>query len=188
MGQIDHATDRQMFRTEQPTMTAAMIVAIASAAALLGAWFFQYAVGLAPCPLCLEQRVPYYFAVPLAAMIMLGVSYGASPRVLTFALLAIAAGMLWNAGLGVYHSGVEWKWWAGPQECSGAPNFGSGGNILDRLNQVHIVRCDEAAWRDPILGLSLAGYNVLVSLGIAAVAVWGAVAGHRAYGSSSLSQ
>ena len=85
--------DRPMIDTRQPTMTAAVTIAIVGAAALLGAWFFQYAIGLAPCPLCLEQRIAYYFAIPLAAMIMLGISYGATPRILMLALLAIAAGM-----------------------------------------------------------------------------------------------
>lgn len=166
--------DRPMLDNREPAMTAAVIIAIVGAAAILGALFFQYAIGLAPCPLCLEQRIAYYFAIPLAAMVMLGISYGATPKILTLALLAIAAGMLWNAGLGVYHAGVEWKWWLGPQECSGATNFGTG-SIMDRLNNVRIVRCDVAAWRDPVLGLSLAGYNVLISLALAGVALWGAL-------------
>ena len=52
-------------------------------------------------------------------MVVLGDQVGASRKVLIAALIAIAAGMLWNAGLGVYHSGIEWQWWPGPQECSG---------------------------------------------------------------------
>ena len=168
----------------RPALLAAYIIAIVGAAALLGAWFFQYAVGLAPCPLCLEQRVAYYFAIPLAAMIALGVTYGATPKVLQLALLAIAVAMLWNAGLGVYHSGIEWKWWDGPQECSGIPTFGTVNDLQEQLKRSRIVRCDEAAWR--FLGLSLAGYNVLISLALAAVAVRGALA--KAQGSSSVSQ
>ena len=168
-------------------MQAAVVIAIVGAAALLGAWYFQYVIGLSPCPLCLEQRVAYYFAIPLAALVMLGVSYGATPKVLQVALLAIAAAMLWNAGLGVYHSGIEWKWWPGPQECSGTLSFGNIDDILERAKRASVVRCDEAAWR--FLGLSLAGYNALISLGIAAVAIWGALVKRSiAYGSSSVSQ
>ena len=130
-------------------------------------------LGLPPCPLCLEQRYAYYVAIPLAAMVLLGLSVGSSRKVLMLALLAIAAAMLWNAGLGVYHSGVEWHWWPGPQDCSGAaPNFSAGGSLLDQINRTRVVRCDEAAWR--FLGLSLAGYNVLISLTLAVVAAWGA--------------
>jgi disulfide bond formation protein DsbB len=99
--------------------------------------------------------------------------------VLIAALAVIAAGMLWNAGLGVYHSGVEWHLWAGPRDCSGElEGLGSATDLLNRLERVNVVRCDEAAWR--FLGLSLAGYNVIISLALAAVAVWGVIAGRRA--------
>jgi disulfide bond formation protein DsbB len=81
---------------------------------------------------------------------------------------------------------VEWKLWAGPLECSGALNdLGTAGNLLERVQTTRIVRCDEAAWR--FLGLSLAGYNVLISLALAVIAGAGAWASAR-YGSSSVSQ
>jgi disulfide bond formation protein DsbB len=124
------------------------------------------------------EHLAYYFAIPLAAMVLLGVSVGSSRKVQIAALVAIAAAMLWNAGLGVYHSGVEWQWWPGPQDCSGAtPNFSAGGSLLEQIKKTRVVRCDEAAWR--FLGLSLAGYNVLISLALAAIAVWGAVSAWR---------
>src|SRR5215218_749531 len=186
-------TDR-VFETlrQQPMALAAAGIAVIGLAAILGAYFFQYVLGLPPCPLCLEQRVAYYVAIPLAAMVLLGLSVGSSRKVITLALLAIAAAMLWNAGLGAYHSGVEWQWWQGPQDCSGAmPNFNAGGSLLDQINKTRVVRCDEAAWR--FLGLSLAGYNVLISLALACVAAWGAAGAWRtpdgkdSYGSSSVS-
>jgi disulfide bond formation protein DsbB len=153
---------------------------------MAGFFFFQYVLGYPPCPLCLEQRIAYYVAVPLAAFILLGLSVNSSRKVLMLALVAIAAAMVYNAGLGVYHSGVEWHWWPGPQDCSGAtPNFSSGGSLLDQMNKARVIRCDEAAWR--FLGLSLAGYNVIVSLLVAAIALWGVLA-TRAQGSSSESQ
>ena len=81
-------------------------------------------------------------------------------------------------GSATYHAGVEWKWWAGPTECSGAlDNLGSAGDLLKQLESISVVRCDEAAWR--FLGLSLAGYNVLISLALAAIAGWGFVMGLR---------
>src|SRR3954451_18434862 len=167
--------DRTFELMQEPIALAAAGVAVLGLAAILGAYFFQYVVGLPPCPLCLEQRVAYYVAIPLAAMILLGLSVNSSRKVLLLALFAIAAAMLWNAGLGVYHSGVEWKWWPGPQDCSGAvPNFSAGGSLLDQMNKTRVVRCDEAAWR--FLGVSLAGYNVLVSLTLAVIALWGVAA------------
>src|SRR5262245_46783044 len=131
-----------------PIALAAIIVAAVGIATILGAWVFQYGFGLAPCPLCLRQRDAYYVAIPLAALIALGVSVGASRKVLIAALIAIAAAMTWNAGLGVYHAGIEWKWWAGPSDCSGPiASFGSAGGLLKQMQTTSVVRCDEAPWR-----------------------------------------
>jgi len=172
------------FVRAQPVVAAAVAVATIGVATILGAYYFQYVLGYRPCPLCLEQRFAYYFAIPLAAMILLGVTVGSSRKVMLLALLAIVAVMLWNAGLGAYHSGVEWHWWPGPQDCSGAtPNFGAGGSLIDQINRTRVVRCDEAAWR--FLGLSLAGYNVLISLLLAAIAACGARALFRQKDASS---
>jgi disulfide bond formation protein DsbB len=169
---MPHSTS-SMFAS-RPILSAAIAVAVAGAATIVGAWFFQYGLGLNPCPLCLEQRYAYYFAVPLAVMVALGDHAGASRKVLIGACVAIAAGMLWNAGLGVYHSGVEWRWWAGPQECSGAlGDLGSAGGLADKLKSISVVRCDEAAWR--FLGLSLAGYNALISIVLAVITGWAVV-------------
>ncbi len=169
---------------ERPVASAAVAIAAVGAATILGAWIFQYGFGFKPCPLCLEQRYAYYFAIPLAVMVLLGDQVGASRKVLLAALLAIALGMAWNAGLGVYHAGVEWKWWAGPQECSGAlEDLGSAGGLLNKLQSISVVRCDDAAWR--FLGLSLAGYNALISLALAAVAVWAATLEWRRMRSSN---
>ena len=103
--------------------------------------------------------------------------------------------MLWNAGLAAYHAGVEWKWWAGPQDCCGRAraDLGPPADLLKQLGRSRVVRCDEAAWR--FLGLSLAGYNVLISLALARHRRAGALRLARAavqttelYGSSSVSQ
>jgi disulfide bond formation protein DsbB len=86
------------------------------------------------------------------------------------ALLTLAA--LGNAVLGTYHAGVEWKFWQGPTDCTGPiGNLGSAGGLLERLDTVKVVRCDEIQWT--FLGLSLAGYNVLISLLMAAIGAWG---------------
>jgi disulfide bond formation protein DsbB len=168
----------------EPVASAALVVAACGALTIAGAWFFQLVIGLAPCPLCLEQRWPYYWGIPLALLVALGAHYGANRKVLVGGLAILVLVMLWGAGLAAYHAGVEWKWWAGPQDCSGAGFTGaSAGNLLQQMKSVRVVRCDEAAWR--FLGLSLAGYNVLISLALAGIAAWGAV---RAYGSSSVSQ
>ena len=157
-----------------PAATAAAVVALGGAATLLGAWFFQYVLGYPPCPLCLEQRIPYYVAVPLGAIVATAAARSAPRRLVTGGLAVLALAMLIGAALGVYHAGVEWKWWAGPQDCSGPLDPLGSGNLLRQLQSINIVRCDEAPWR--FLGLSLAGYNALISLVLAAVAAWGMVA------------
>jgi disulfide bond formation protein DsbB len=155
-----------------PALTAALAIAIVAAATLAGAWFFQLVLDIRPCPLCLEQRYAYYLAVPIGALTALAVARGA-PRAVIYAGLAIlAAAALGNAWLGAYHAGVEWGFWTGPTDCTGpVGNLGSAGNLLERLDTVKVIRCDEVQWR--FLGLSLAGYNVLISLLMAAVAAWG---------------
>jgi disulfide bond formation protein DsbB len=157
-----------------PVLTAALAILAVAAATLAGAWFFQLVLDIRPCPLCLEQRYAYYLAVPLAALIAIG-ARGDVPRpVLLVGLAILAIAVLGNAGLGAYHAGVEWGFWQGPTECTGpVGNLGSAGNLLQRLDSVKVIRCDEVQWR--FLGLSLAGYNVLISLLMAAIAAWGIV-------------
>jgi disulfide bond formation protein DsbB len=156
-----------------PQRTAAAVLAVGGALTICGFFFFQYVLGYPPCPLCLDQRMSYYVAVPLACLLWLGAGHGASRKVLVLGFVAVALVMLWNTGLSAYHAGVEWKFWQGPIDCSGPiKSFGSAGSLLNSLNDIKIVRCDVAAWR--FLGLSLAGYDALVSLALAAVAAFGA--------------
>jgi disulfide bond formation protein DsbB len=169
-----------------PAVTAALIVALVGAAAIGGAWFFEFVLHYQPCPLCLEQRVPYYIGIPLALIVAIAASRGAPRRLVIGGLIVLAALMLWTCGIAIYHAGVEWKLWAGPPDCSGAATLGPAGGLMDRLKDIIVVRCDEAAWR--FLGISLAGYNAVISAALAAVALVGARATAKNYGSSSVSQ
>ena len=162
-----------------PALSAALAVALIAAATLAGAWFFQLVLGIVPCPLCLEQRYAYYLAVPLGLLVALLAAKDAPRPVLLAGLAVLLLAALANAWLGTYHAGVEWKFWQGPTDCTGpVGNFGAAGSLLDRLDSVKVIRCDEVQWR--FLGLSLAGYNVLISLLMAAIAAWGLVSAKRA--------
>jgi disulfide bond formation protein DsbB len=166
-------------RATNPALTAALAVAVIAAATLAGAWYFQLVRGLVPCPLCLEQRYAYYLAVPLGVLVAIAAARGVPRGIVLAGLALLVLAALGNAGLGTYHAGVEWKFWPGPTECTGPiGNFGSAANLLEQLDKVKVVRCDEVQWT--FLGLSLAGYNVLISLLIAAVALWGLVSARRA--------
>lgn len=167
----DHAVASPLSQTN-PALGAALVIAAVGAAAIGGAWFFQFVLKYQPCPLCLEQRLPYYIGIPLALIVALA-AWRRAPRVLVIGGLIVLAGlMLWTCEIAVFHAGVEWKLWAGPTECSGAATLGPAGGLLNRLQDIVVVRCDEAAWR--FLGISLAGYNALISSALAAIALWGA--------------
>ncbi|MEZ5785533.1 MAG: disulfide bond formation protein B [Xanthobacteraceae bacterium] len=167
-------TDRGSSGLRSPAVAAALIVAAASAGTLIGAYIFQYVVEIPPCPLCLEQRIPHYIAVPLGLAVAVAAAKGAPRWLVTAGLAALTLALLTTAGIGLYHAGVEWKLWAGPADCSGPiTSFGEAGSLLQQMQQATVVRCDEVLFR--FLGLSLAGYNAVVSLILAGLSGWALV-------------
>ncbi|NJM29076.1 MAG: disulfide bond formation protein B [Rhizobiales bacterium] len=151
---------------------AAIAVILIAAAAIIGAWNLEFA-GYSPCPLCLQQRWAYYALIPLAA-IAAGVAPIRRPLLGLMVLIGIASMIF-----GVYHSGVEWKWWPGPGTCGGSLDAGT---LLPSLDNTPVISCEDAAIR--IFGLSLAGWNAVISLAMAMIAAMG----FKNYGSSSVSQ
>ena len=149
--------------------TAALLVVAGSALALAAAWYFQLVVGLAPCPLCLDQRIAYYVAVPLG-LVAYGAARGGRVRVAQVILGLLGLAMVINMGIAIFHAGVEWRLWEGPTACTGAPVM--TGNVLGALKGARVPRCDEAAWR--LFGLSMAGWNALIAAGLAVVTFTGA--------------
>jgi len=134
-------------------------------ALILGALGFQYLGRLPPCEMCMWQRYPHIAAAAIGLGGGLLLRFGLLDRKLGTALAALVALLIAISGvLGVYHAGVEWHWWAGPSACTGSAFRFTG--KLDLTEPV--VMCDVAAWR--LFGLSLAGYNALISLGTAALA------------------
>jgi disulfide bond formation protein DsbB len=159
-------------RNSSSAFFAALTIAIVAALTLAGAWFFQLVLDIRPCPLCLEQRYGWYLALPLGALLAFAAARGAPRPLLVAGLGLLALAALANAWLAGYHAGVEWGFWPGPTECSGPVlDLGRAGSLFDNLDRVKVIRCDEVQWR--FLGLSLAGYNVLLSLAAAALALWG---------------
>jgi disulfide bond formation protein DsbB len=158
-----------------PAVAAALAVFALAAATLVGAWYFEFVLKLPPCPLCLEERLPYHIVIPLALLMAIAAMARAPQKLLTVGFAAIIVTVLCGAALGAYHAGVEWHFWAGPTDCSGPlTDLTTGGSVLSQLQSIHVVRCDEAAWR--FLGISLAGYNVLICLAMAALAGYGVAA------------
>ena len=142
------------------------LIIIAAACATLGsAFLFQYVGGLAPCVLCVYQRYPYGVA---AALGLLALVIGQrEPRGTVLALAALA--FLADGGIAAFHVGVERHWWEGTAACTGSVVSGAAGS-LDALRQqiLHtpVARCDRIPWS--LFGISLAGYNLLIALALAA--------------------
>ncbi len=154
----------------------ALLMLAIAAATILGALGFEHIGGYQPCALCLMQRTPYYVGVPVAALTALAIIF-AAPRPAVAALFGIfAALMLYGDGLAVYHSGVEWGFWEGPASCAPTVGVTSAADMLNQLQNAHAPSCTEAPWR--MLGLSFAGWNVLVS---ALLAVFGALGARMAW-------
>ena len=150
------------------------IFGLLAAAALAAAYTAQYVYGLEPCILCLYQRVPMFFIIAVCALgvIISGPAHGVKTR-LTLGVAALA--YLANAGIAFYHTGVERKWWASFLEGCTIPEI--KGNITDVLAQIESTppaRCDEIPWTDPLIGLSMANYNVLFCGVLALAALYAA--------------
>jgi len=141
----------------------ALLLMIAALLILAAVWIIQ-GLGYAPCELCLTERYAFYAVAPLAALTAYFANHGAKgiARAL-FNLIALV--FLANAGLAFYHVGVEQHWWPGPTACTGSLSGPVSVNDLTKqLNSVRVVNCDEVQLR--ILGLSLAGWDVVASMGL----------------------
>lgn len=161
-----------MNRLYDPFLTRWRLTAFLSAALLLAiAHGFENIGGLAPCYLCLKAREVYWVAlvVALIGMLVVRTRLGANTR--RWFNLALGLIFLFGFGLAVYHAGAEWKFWPGPTICGG------GGSIkatdlasMMQGDRIATPSCDKAAWifpEPPYPGLSMAGWNALISLKLA---------------------
>lgn len=140
----------------------ALLAALGSAGLLAGAFFFQ-ALGYAPCKMCIWQRWPHGAAIGFGVL---------AAVVAPLALWALGGALsaLTTAGIGVYHSGVERGWWEGPTSCTGdggGLSGLSGADLLSTQDVAPVVMCDEVSWW--FLGLTMANWNVIISIGLAAI-------------------
>lgn len=141
-----------------------LIALILPVGLLGGALFSQYVGGLSPCEMCIWQRWPHAAAILLALIAF--AAPAASPRARAFTLLA-ALGIAVSGAIGVYHAGVEAKIFEGLTQCTATGKGLKGADLLNHIMHAPIVRCDEVQFR--FLGLTLAGWNAVLSLGGAAL-------------------
>lgn len=150
-----------------PLARANLLALLVPAALLAGAWGFQLVGGLYPCEMCHWQRWPHYGALALAVLAF--VTGGVRTRA---TLIAGAAALVAVSGaIGVFHAGVEYHWWQGITACTQTVSTTglSADAMLDALMKAPIVRCDAAQWS--LFGVSLAGWNALLSFAGAALIV-----------------
>jgi disulfide bond formation protein DsbB len=146
--------------------TAPTLVLAASVSALGAAYFFQYVVGLQPCILCLYQRLPYAATIALG-LIALGLALAGRPQPVPWLLGLCAVAFAVGGAIAAFHVGVEQHWWRGTSECTGAAIDATNvDDLRAQLMAAPVVRCDEVAWS--LLGISMAGYNILMSFCLAA--------------------
>lgn len=148
-----------------------LLVLFGMCAVILSALAFEHIGGYQPCKLCLQQREPWYLGIPVMAIgtVSLLMKW---PACLTRGAMVLAGLiLLYSIVLGIHHSGVEWGWWEGPGDCGvvegGIAN--DAGNFLQQLETAVPPSCTDAALR--VLGLSFAGWNAMMSLLLAVLAL-----------------
>lgn len=151
-------------RASSPLSTARALALLIPAGALGGALFSQYVGGLYPCEMCMWQRWPHLAALLLAlAALTLAARPGTSRALTLLATLGIAV----SGAIGAFHAGVEYGWWEGFTACSTTATGATTKDMFDAIMAAPLTRCDVAPWS--LFGISLAGYNAIVSLGSAAL-------------------
>lgn len=160
-----------------------LVALLTSAAMLATAHGFERIGGYAPCYLCLKQREVYWAAIAISALALIAARFKPSPRLSTIFNFVLAALFLFGAGLAAYHAGAEWKWWPGPSVCGGGASGGAlqASDLTALMNGTAKIKppaCDTAAW--VFLGLSMAGWNVLISLKLAGWSLASALEGRKA--------
>lgn len=145
-----------------PARTAYLLGLVVPAALLLAVHVAQYGFGLLPCEMCWWQRYPHFAAAGLALLALLNQGTRAGDALLRIAAVAIATSGL----IGAFHAGVEYGWWEGLTSCSSAS---LGNDPLASIMNAPLIRCDTPAWT--LFGVSLAGFNFLISVGSALLIV-----------------
>ena len=156
-----------------------LVALIASALMLAIAHGFETFGGLAPCALCLRQREVYWAAMAVAAAALVLGRFREGRPLAPWGAGLLAAVFLLGAGVAAFHAGVEWHWWPGPTTCTGGSGAVSAADMMAALDggKIGAPSCDRAAW--VFAGLSMAGWNAIASLILAAGSVFAALRGPR---------
>jgi len=140
------------------------------AALLAGAWSFQIWGGLYPCEMCWWQRYAHLVA---AALALIAIAVAGRPGLDRIVLALAALAILTSGGIGIYHAGVEAHVFPGLTTCTRTVvNSSNPAELMDQIMKAPLVWCDQVQWRDPVLGISMAGWNAILSTGFALLILW----------------
>ena len=152
--------------TDRPRLLAT-VAFVLGLATIAGAWGSQLFGGLVPCELCLEQRLAYYWALPLLALIL--ILWDRLPRVVFYTAMGIVIAVFaWGLYMATYHAGVEYGFWPGPTACTGT-GVDVSFSDLTNINAAKVVPCDKIQFS--LFGITLAGYNALILVAVIAMLV-----------------
>ena len=153
--------------TQDRPRLSATIAFVLALATIAGAWGSQLFGGLVPCELCLEQRLAYYWGLPLLALIL--ILWHRLPRVVFYTAMGIVIAVLgWGLYMATYHAGVEYGFWPGPTACTGT-GVDVSFSDLTNINAAKVVPCDKIQFS--LFGITLAGYNALILVAVIAMLV-----------------
>ena len=139
-----------------PNRNPVLFAGAAAALILASAFGFQLA-GYPPCDMCWWQRYPYMVAMGIT---LISLVVKQIPQKYVLLLLALVFAV--DAGIAMFHVGVEQRWWEGISTCSSFVGVTDNVNdALDAIMNAPLIRCDEIAWS--LFGISMAGYNFLLA-------------------------
>ena len=140
-----------------------LLIFLVSFGSLAAAFIAEGFFGLEPCELCIYQRYPFAIGMVIG---IIGLAMRKKMRVAATLMVITALNFITNSGIAFYHTGVELKWWESSDACK-MPDFGDNGkSLIENIMSNPGGRCDEIPWADPILGLSMANYNVILCFGL----------------------
>jgi len=143
---------------------------------LAAALIAEVVFGLEPCILCVYQRFPFIIGAILSTA---GLILHKKDQIVDILYIVSGLNFLANSAIAFYHSGVELKWWKSFDTACEVPDFSSQNKdqtILENILSAPSVPCDEIPWADPIIGLSMANYNVLLCFGLFAFCIMARIA------------
>jgi disulfide bond formation protein DsbB len=169
---LSEAKEAMMSRAGAGRLIPALVLA-ASAVVLAAALGAEHLGGIAPCALCFYQRYVYMAAIALSGL-ALALPHGpAAARARLWLTYGCGLALLAGAGIAGFHVGVEQHWWAGTDACGdvSGPPPATVEELAAQLRAAPVARCDEIPWS--LFGISLAGYNLMIYLALAAVSLAG---------------